>query len=254
MSGRRRGGKRRRTQIEGAFAPRLIEMLDSPALRVTSQSGLRILHRVEIELGRHGGTENGKLKVTYNDFVKYGVDRHCIGPGIREMVALGFLEITEQGRAGNAEYRAPNVFRLTYRHTDDAQPTHEWRRIKTLEEAQEIARAARNQPSAKTNSQWGNLPVSVGETPTEIAESPVGENPTTVIVGNPPLLSISAVGSAADDAPPPPPQHDQHDGNSATTIATDPPSTRTTSRKKGRAKKSTRPRAAKSTPTRKRGR
>jgi len=33
-------------------------------------------------------------------------------------VALGFVEITEHGRAGNAEHRTPNKFRLTHMPTD----------------------------------------------------------------------------------------------------------------------------------------
>jgi hypothetical protein len=51
--------------------------------------------------------------------------------------------VTEQGRAGNAEFRKPNLFRLTYRHVDRANPTDEWRRVKTIEDAKEIAKAAR---------------------------------------------------------------------------------------------------------------
>jgi hypothetical protein len=43
--------------------------------------------------------DNG-LPVTFNDFQRYGIDRHFIAPVIRELVALGFVEVTEQGRAG----------------------------------------------------------------------------------------------------------------------------------------------------------
>ena len=57
----------------------------------------------------------GRLPVTYEDFERYGIDRHSIAPAIREAVALGFLEVTERGRAGNAEWRRPNYFRLTYK-------------------------------------------------------------------------------------------------------------------------------------------
>jgi hypothetical protein len=89
--------------------------LRSPAYCVLSLSARRLLDRMEIELADHGGTDNGKLPVTYDDFERYGIHRHAIGPAIRELVALGFVEITEVGRAGNAEWRKPNVFRLTYR-------------------------------------------------------------------------------------------------------------------------------------------
>ena len=53
------------------------------------------------------------------------------------------MEITEQGRSGTAWWRRPNRFRLTYKPTKDAGPTDNWRRIKTLEEAKAVARAAR---------------------------------------------------------------------------------------------------------------
>src|SRR4051794_3906324 len=106
---------RRRTRIGAQFAPRRIDMLRSPAYCELSLSARRILDRLEIELADHGGTDNGKLPVTYDDFQRYGVHRQAIGPAIRETVALGFVEITEAGVHGTAEFRKPNKFRLTYR-------------------------------------------------------------------------------------------------------------------------------------------
>src|SRR3974390_676531 len=100
-------GSRRRNAISGQFAARLIEMLESPAYRTLSLSARRVLDRVEIELAHHGGQDNGSLPVTYDDFQSYGIHRHAIWPAIKECVALGFLEITRQGRAGNAEFRIP---------------------------------------------------------------------------------------------------------------------------------------------------
>ncbi len=133
----------RRNKIAGQFAARLIELLVSPAYRVMSLSAHRFLDRLEIEHAHHGGRDNGNLPVTYGDFVKYGIERHSIAPAQREVEALGFAQVTERGRAGNAEYRTPNKFRLTYRPTDSAGPTDEWRRIKTIEEAKAIALVAR---------------------------------------------------------------------------------------------------------------
>ena len=137
--------KRRKTSIGGQFAARLIEMLESPAWRVLSLSAHRVLDRVEIEHAHHGGTQNGALPVTYEDFCRYGIHRHAIRPAINEAIALGFLAITEPGRAGNREFRAPNKFRLTYRPCDRKgdQTTDEWRRFRTLEEAEAAARASR---------------------------------------------------------------------------------------------------------------
>jgi hypothetical protein len=167
-------GRQRSKGIAGQFAPRTIEMLRSPAYRALSLSGHRVLARLEIELANHGGTDNGKLPVTYDDFESYGMDRHSIAPGIRECVALGFTEVTEPGRAGNAEFRRPTLFRITYRHTGRAAPTDEWQRIKTNEEAEAISLQARNKNKKPvgvlTNSQWRNphrkRPFHSGGTPT----------------------------------------------------------------------------------------
>jgi hypothetical protein len=148
---------RRRTAIGEQFAPRTIRMLRSPAWRALTLSAHRILDRVEIEMADHGGTDNGKLPITYDDFERYGVHRHAIAPAIRENVALGFLEITEPGRAGNAEWRKPNLFRLTYRHTDNDGPTNEWEKIGTDEQADALARVARAESPRKTKSQWRKM-------------------------------------------------------------------------------------------------
>jgi hypothetical protein len=144
-TGRATGALRtnRRTKIAGQFAARTIEMLESPAFRVLSLSARRVLDRIEIELAHHGGQDNGKLPVTYEHFHEYGIHRHAIGPGIRECVTLGFVEITETGRGGNAEFRRPNLFRLTYKHAGSVAPTEDWRKIETIEGAEALARAAR---------------------------------------------------------------------------------------------------------------
>jgi hypothetical protein len=157
----------RRKKIVGQFAARLIEMLESPAFRVLSVSAHRVLARIEIELAHHGGTDNGRLPVTYQNFQDYGMDRDAVAPAIRECEALGFIEVTEHGRAGNAEFRSPNLFRLTYKDTTDADSTDEWRQIETIEDALAIARTARRTSPRKQNSTRGKPRVSVGRTPTE---------------------------------------------------------------------------------------
>ena len=100
---------KRKHKIDGQFAPRTIAMLRSPAMRVLSLSGRRILDRIEIELASHGGKDNGKLPITFANFEQFGItDRHVISRGIRELCALGFVE-RARGRSGNAEHRAPNL-------------------------------------------------------------------------------------------------------------------------------------------------
>jgi hypothetical protein len=199
--------KLRRGSIAGAFAWRLTEMLESPAHRTLSLSARKILDRLEIEFYRHGGKpeENGRLPCTFDHFVEFGIHRHAIGPAIREVVALGFVEITRKGSAGNAGYRQPTLYRLTYRHSgSNKRVTDDWRRIGTIEEAEAIAERARKvcEPERRAHVRQKNKsPVSetitgfsVGNR-TNRGHSPVSETITTAPVPETVITSISRVGT-----------------------------------------------------------
>ena len=115
----------RRNRIGGQFSAHLIEMLELPAFAVLNLAERRILDRLEIELAHHGGTDNGQLPCTFDDFARFGVRRKSIASAVRVLCALGFVEVTERGRAGNGEFRRPHKFRLTYRHLNRSEPTHD---------------------------------------------------------------------------------------------------------------------------------
>ena len=121
--------------------------------RPQSDRARRILDRIEIELASHGGKDNGKLPVTYQNLKDFGIcNRTDIARGKRELCALGFVECT-RGHAGNGEFRRPTLFRLTYLPAYGKGPTHEWRQIETVEEAEKIAKKVRctsNHAAAKT--------------------------------------------------------------------------------------------------------
>jgi hypothetical protein len=120
----------RKNRIGGQWSPRRIEMLESPAYRTLSLSGHRVVSRVEIELAKHGGNDNGRLPVTKQDFIDYGVHNAAVAPSIREAEALGFIRVTERGRGGNSEHRKPNLFWLTFAHARNSQfepATNDWR-------------------------------------------------------------------------------------------------------------------------------
>lgn len=127
-------------------------MMESYAFGALSLGGHRILACLEVELAHHAGTDNGNLISTYSNFTHFGVDREAVAPSLREVVALGFLEIMKQGRGGNAEHREATRYRLTYKHTDRENPTDEWRHIAKeckdratgLKAAKAIATNARN--------------------------------------------------------------------------------------------------------------
>jgi hypothetical protein len=143
---------KRRNRISGQFSAKLIEMLESPAWRALSLSGRRVVDRIEIELAHHGGNDNGRLPVTKLDFMEYGISARLVAPAIREAEALGFIRVTKRGRGGNAEYHQPNRFFLTFAHCRTSRsepPTHDWRKIKALDEAMEIAKTARENKDSR---------------------------------------------------------------------------------------------------------
>src|SRR5262249_43617721 len=182
----------------------------SPAYQMLSLSAHKVISRIDIELAHHGGNDNGKLPVTYQDFIDYGITRECVAPAIREAEALGFIKITRHGRGGNADYREPTLYLLTFAHARGGKqtpPSHDWRKIKTLEEAKQIAVAARanKNPSAIKKGHWAyrrrfrnqyGKPVSVPvrKPHTETEKFSVRKTRTTASVRNPVLLSISRGG------------------------------------------------------------
>jgi hypothetical protein len=126
-----------------SFIMRTGEMLKSPPYRALSLSGHRVLSRLEVELCRHGGKDNGRLPVTRENFREYGIDPQAINAALRELEALGFLEITQRGTVGKAGQRRPNLYRLSYLSSFGKDPTNEWQNILTVEDAEKIAKEAR---------------------------------------------------------------------------------------------------------------
>jgi len=205
--------KRRRSKISGQFSGRMVEMLKSPAYRALSLSAHRVLARIEIEHAHHGGKDNGLLPVTYDHFMEYGLNRHAIGPAIRELVALGFITVQE-GCAGNASHRIPNKYGLTYRGPEGllSEGTDEWRKIATVKEADQLAASARQTPPDNSRRRGGkrvsrspahpsknNFPVGEnakisGGNPHRKPKTPVGETPTIRPVRETPTTSISRGG------------------------------------------------------------
>lgn len=171
--------RKRRSSIKGQWAGLTIELLESPAYRALSLSALRIMARLQIELANHGGKDNGRLPVTFDNFVAYGIDRHAIAPALRELEALGFIQVMERGRAGNADWRTPSLYRLTFRGPAGGYDgTDEWSKI-TEEDAKLIARAARNAKPEKTENQWGKKPILGEGNPHRKAPIHSGETHTT---------------------------------------------------------------------------
>jgi hypothetical protein len=135
----------RRNILAERWTSRPVELLESPALRALSRAAHQALIRIEIELRHHAGNANGKLIVTKQQFVEYGLHPQAVAPALRELDALSIICI-KHGRGGNAEYWQPNRFLLNYAcGAVDAHDeiTNTWKRFKTLQEAEQTAASAR---------------------------------------------------------------------------------------------------------------
>jgi hypothetical protein len=144
-----RAGRKRANEIGGGgFAPHRLDMLKSPAWSALSPYSLRIHSRLELEHLSHAGKENGNLLCTYQDFRKCGLCKATIAKGLRELEALGFLQIV-RGFSGVANECEANRYRLTHLPAYGDRPSDEWRNIETLDEAKAIAKKARKTLSTR---------------------------------------------------------------------------------------------------------
>ncbi len=189
-----RAGRRRNKKIDGQFTALLVEMLDSPPWHVLNLSERRVLDRLFIEVALNGGFQTSKnhpegLCVTFAQFEKFGIaDRHAIAPAIRVLEALGFLKVVRKGRGGNAEFRRASVYLLLCINYRNGSPTHAWRQIKTIADAEAKASEARK-PVQKAHTDLG------GGNHTETAHATgVGNHTTRRDVGNHTTVYISGWG------------------------------------------------------------
>jgi len=115
------------------------EMLLSAAFREASINCRRFINALEVENMSHAGTENGNLKMPYNQLVRsWHIPRRLIRQTIDEAVERGLIEETRGFRLWYAK-SMPTKFRLTFRPTREGTPpqwkpaTNEWRRYRTPE-------------------------------------------------------------------------------------------------------------------------
>jgi len=128
--------------IQESFSSLSIEMIKSPARWVLNQTERRILDCFEVELSKQG-RKYVPLVITYETLIAFGIDRGSIAPAMRVLEDLGFI-LNEHGRADNGGEHKPNKILLTYAYTDKNHlPTHNWREVKSKEDAERIRKGAR---------------------------------------------------------------------------------------------------------------
>ena len=151
------GRKSRSSWAERPRAPIPFKLLDSPSFIALSAPAIRVFLRLIVEHGRHGGRDNGRLICTYRDFETYGASKDAIARAIRELVAVGLIEITRTGSAGNADQRRAAHYRITAFAAVDREGsdgTHDYEKITTAEEAKARVAAA-NAPVSKRDAANG---------------------------------------------------------------------------------------------------
>src|SRR5262249_40305675 len=138
--------------VEENFVMLPRSFFESFAWRACSNACRLAVERVMIEHLAHGGRENGELTVTKTDFMKHGIHNDGVAPALREAVALGLLELTRRGRAGNAMYRQGHRWAVTpVLESKGLKPYGaQWRRFKSMEEAAEAAAKARAEKDTMT--------------------------------------------------------------------------------------------------------
>jgi hypothetical protein len=144
--------------------------------------------------------------VTYDNFEEYGISPKSVAPALREVQALGFVNITTRGRASESDFgRHPNYFGLTYLRGPGpkyADPTNEWKQHQTLAEALKVARdarAAKDERAVARSQAWSKkscaggekIRVTGGKNHPRSTGSPEGKIDPTVPGEKSTLLSIS---------------------------------------------------------------
>ena len=112
------------------------QMMESPAWSAMSLPARKVLDRLCVEHMAHAGTENGKLIVTYSNLRASGIGGKSLSKAINELEALGWIRV-QRGRGGNAEFRTPSRYTLTWLATDFSPPTDSWRSM-TMERVKAI--------------------------------------------------------------------------------------------------------------------
>jgi hypothetical protein len=114
---------RKRRPKDAPFVWVPLKVMGSPAWCGLSLSAKRIMDRLLIENYRHHRMNNGRLRVSYEQFRGHGVALCCIATALRKLVKAGLLAITKGARED--ERQGPNLYRLTFLGTIDGPAT--WR-------------------------------------------------------------------------------------------------------------------------------
>lgn len=133
----------------GGFVPHRLNLIMSPSWRSAPKTLRKILERIEIEHMCHGGAENGQLRVSYNQFVEFGISKRTIQPSLLLGVRLGLVKVGSLETDPSRNIRPDNIYSLTYVPLKGRKnPTDEW---KSVTEAHAASLLRQFQQSEKTS-------------------------------------------------------------------------------------------------------
>lgn len=106
---------------EGQFSPLPRALLESAAWRSAPINTFRVVFGLMLEDQRHGGRDNGKLKLPLWHMECYGVGRKYATEAIKDAERRGLIRVSRGGE------RVPSTYTLTWLHTHDGSPpTNDW--------------------------------------------------------------------------------------------------------------------------------
>jgi hypothetical protein len=118
----------------GYCVPMPGHMLRSPAWMVLPLRARQAIDGIMSEYAEHGGNTNGELIMPYNQLASR-MRRSSIKEGLVILEALGLIKADRDTRSVGTMKR-PTLYRLTWLGTPDGlSPTHEWKSVKTEEDA-----------------------------------------------------------------------------------------------------------------------
>jgi hypothetical protein len=108
------------------------ELIESDAWRTALINTRKVVDRLMLEHMAHGGTENGNLVVTYDDFMQSGFTRRAtISAAIKDAHRRGLIDITRHGKASAGLDRWPSRYALGWLpHSDGGAARNRWREHK----------------------------------------------------------------------------------------------------------------------------
>jgi hypothetical protein len=106
---------------------------------------MKVVLRIALEHLKHGGVENGKLPVTYQDFARRGVRKNSVREAQLVAIHLGWVDRTSIGEVPwHGDIRSPSTFGLTWLPRYDGAPANNrWASIETELDAKAAVRRAK---------------------------------------------------------------------------------------------------------------